>query len=44
MSEQDVLDAIRKYFSDTSRPQEETKGGLQGFIEEIEILIDSLEL
>ncbi|MHB1642043.1 MAG: hypothetical protein ACYCS8_05210 [Acidithiobacillus sp.] len=43
MSEQDVLDAIRKYFYDTSRPQEETKEGLQGFVEEIEVLIDSLE-
>ena len=44
MSEEAVLEAIRKYFSDTSRSPEETKSGLRGFIEEIEALIDSLEV
>lgn len=37
-----VLEAIRAYFSDTTRSQEETKDGLETFAEEIELLLNAL--
>jgi len=41
--EQEAKDAIKAVFNDTKVSQSETKGILEGLIEEIEMLVDTLE-
>ena len=37
-----VMEAVNKYFSDTSRTKEETLSGLQEILDEIDMMMDSL--
>lgn len=42
MTYEQALEAIKEFFGDTSREASETKEGLQGLRDEIEMLIDTL--
>lgn len=42
MDEENILEALRAYYADTSRSQEDTKKGLEAFAEEIELLLNAL--
>lgn len=39
----DVLEAVNKFFGDTSRTQEETAEGLEQVASHIEFMLDTLE-
>jgi hypothetical protein len=43
MSEDQIKTYLQKYFSDTSRSVDETRDGLESFIDEIRIMIESLD-
>lgn len=43
MTIEEIKEIVNKYFGDTSRSQDDTRAGLQELMEEIEILLDSLE-
>lgn len=43
MTRQQLLDAIRDFYEDTTRPAEETLEGLQDALEDIQVLIETLE-
>ncbi len=38
-----LLEAIQSYYGDTSRSREETREGLEDLLEEVKLLIDTLE-
>lgn len=42
MTKEAVIDAIRKYFGDTTRSAEETRDGLRDIAEEAESLADTI--
>lgn len=42
ITSQQLLETIRAFYSDTSRPREETRAGLEEALEEIELLLDAL--
>ncbi len=42
MNEQQLKDAIQKYFADTSRSPEATREGLEAARDEIEMLLETL--
>lgn len=43
MEYEDLKTAVMDYYSDTSRTREDTKDGLEAIIEEVRMLIDTLE-
>lgn len=43
MSYEDLKKAVMDYYGDTSRSREDTKDGLENIIEEIELLVESLD-
>ena len=43
MTRDQLLEAIRAFYEDTSRPAEETLEGLQDALEDIQVLIETLE-
>lgn len=43
MTIETLKDAVQDFYSDTSRPREDTKAGLEEVRDEIETLIESLE-
>ena len=43
MTEQELKAAIQKFYSDQSRSREQTKEGLEDALDEIEMLIETLE-
>ena len=42
MNEEQIIEAIQKFFGDTSRTREETKDGLEAVKEHIELLLEAL--
>jgi len=42
MTDQELIDAINRYFGDTRRSREETREGLQAAREEVDSLIELL--
>ena len=43
MTEEELLDTIRAFYTDTSRTKEETVEGLQNALEDIQMYIEALE-
>ena len=43
MTREQLLKAIRDFYEDTTRPAEETLEGLQAALEDIQVLIETLE-
>ena len=43
MTREQMLSAIRDFYEDTTRPSEETLEGLQYALEDIQVLIETLE-
>lgn len=43
MTRQQLLDTIRDFYEDTTRPAEETLEGLQDALEDIQVLIEALD-
>ena len=42
MTTQELMEAIQRYYGDTSRSREETREGLEEVRDQIDLLIDSL--
>lgn len=43
MSYEQLLEHVRSFYGDTSRSQEETRDRLEDLLDEVKLLIDSLE-